>query len=141
MKINKKIGWQKYEDLIESQMDSPLLDSLVRKYHEQDLIHEDDLEDFTEEELEMMAVLQQNQPKVVVPVDDKLIENITLAQSFDCWMGHTNFNLTKEIRDKLNETDGVEVLKICSRYRFFVGIGRMFDFKDVRHNIEKILEE
>jgi len=30
-------------------------------------------------------------------------------------------------------------LKICSRYRFFIGIGRMFDFKNVRKNIENIL--
>lgn len=141
MNITKKIGWQKYEDLLESQMDSPLLDSLMRKFHSQDLLGDDEFEEFTEEEIEMMAALQQNQPQMMVPVDDKLMENITLAQNFDCWMGHTNFNLTKEIRDKLNKTDGIEVLKICSRYRFFVGIGRMFDFKDVRQNIEKLLEE
>ena len=51
-------------------------------------------------------------------------------------MGHTNFNLTEDIKESLNEVDGVEVLKICSRYRFFVGVGRMFDFSDVRKNIE-----
>ena len=141
MNITKKIGWQKYEDLLESQMDSPLLDSLMRKFQSQDVLGDDEFEEFTEEEIEMMQALQQNQSQMMVPVDDKLMENITLAQNFDCWMGHTNFNLTKEIRDKLNKTDGVEVLKICSRYRFFVGIGRMFDFKDVRQNIEKLLEE
>ena len=32
--------------------------------------------------------------------------------------------------------EGVELLKICSRYRFLVGVGRMFDFKDVRRKIE-----
>jgi hypothetical protein len=26
---------------------------------------------------------------------------------------------------------------VCSRYRFFVGIGQMFEFKDVRNHIDK----
>ena len=60
-----------------------------------------------------------------------------MADSFDCWLGHTNFNLTEEIKEGLNKVDGIEVLKICSRYRFFVGIGKMFDFSDVRERIEK----
>ena len=67
----------------------------------------------------------------------ELSNEITLAASFDCWLGHTNFNLTEEIKDNLNKVDGVEVLKICSRYRFFVGIGKMFEFSDVRETIEK----
>jgi hypothetical protein len=72
-------------------------------------------------------------------LSERLMDNISLATNFDCWMGHTNFNITEEILDKLNSTEGVEILKICSRYRFFVGIGRMFDFTDVRQNIEKTL--
>lgn len=134
MNIIKKIGWQKYEDLLESQMESPLLDSLIKKATMPFPMEEmEEMEDFEEE----LAAL--GSQKFMVPVDDKLMENISLAQTFDCWMGHTNFNITSDIRDKLNKTEGVEVLKICSRYRFFLGIGRMFDFKDVRKNIENIL--
>lgn len=134
MNITKKIGWQKYEDLLESQMESPLLDSLIKKTTMPFPMEEmEEMEDFEEE----LAAL--GSQKFMVPVDDKLMENISLAQTFDCWMGHTNFNITSDIRDKLNKTEGVEVLKICSRYRFFLGIGRMFDFKDVRKNIENIL--
>lgn len=134
MNITKKIGWQKYEDLLESQMESPLLDSLIKKTTTPFPMEEmEEMEDFEEE----LAAL--GSQKFMVPVDEKLMENISLAQSFDCWMGHTNFNITSDIRDKLNKTEGVEVLKICSRYRFFLGIGRMFDFKDVRKNIENIL--
>ena len=62
-----------------------------------------------------------------------------MASSFDCWMGHTNFNITQETLDNLNKMEGVEVLKICSRYRFFIGIGRMFDFTEVRKSIEDSL--
>jgi dimeric dUTPase (all-alpha-NTP-PPase superfamily) len=56
---------------------------------------------------------------------------------FDCWIGHTNFNITTSIKNKLNEVDGIEVLNIVSRYRFFIGIGKMFKFSDVRKDIEK----
>ena len=72
----------------------------------------------------------------MLPIDDKMVENINLVANFDCWMGHTNFNITEKIKKKLNSAEGVEVLKVCSRYRFFVGIGKMFDFKEVRRNIE-----
>jgi hypothetical protein len=58
-------------------------------------------------------------------------------QEFDCWMGHTNFDITPKIKEQLNKIQGVEVLKICSRYRFFIGVGKMFSFTDVRKNIEK----
>ena len=45
----------------------------------------------------------------------------------------------KYVKDKIEKSEGVEVLKICSRYRFFLGVGRMFDFTDVRNNIETLL--
>ena len=44
--------------------------------------------------------------------------------------------LTERIKNQLDKIEGVELLKICSRYRFLVGVGRMFDFKDVRRKIE-----
>lgn len=135
MKIKKKIGWQKYEDIIESQIDSPLLDLLFQKTQGINLDIQDGELDNIADDLNMLNL---QQPQMMIPIDNKLIENITLAQNFDCWMGHTNFNITKEIKDQLNRTEGVEVLKICSRYRFFIGVGRMFDFADVRKNIEDL---
>lgn len=138
MKIKKKIGWQKYEDLIEEQMDSPLLNMLTQKMQSSNLDLDGDFDDLSKEDMEALSAFQQ---QIMIPVDNKLIENITLAQSFDCWMGHTNFNITKEIKDKLNRTEGIEVLKICSRYRFFIGVGRMFDFADVRKTIEDLFLE
>lgn len=135
MKINKKIGWQKYEDLLEAQLDSPLLDLLLQKGQLPEI---EDLDDQDLEEIEMEML---KSPQLMVPIDQKLMENIALTQSFDCWMAHTNFNITKDFRDKLNAAEGIEVLKICSRYRFFIGIGRMFDFTEVRKNIEKLILE
>ncbi len=131
-----QIGWQKYEDIIESQLDSPLLEMIVKK----SMGSEIPMEDLDEEELEQLEdIFTQPEANLMVPVDDQLMEKVSMAQNFDCWMGHTNFNITGEIKDKIEKSEGVEVLKICSRYRFFLGVGRMFDFTDVRNNIETLL--
>ena len=127
----KQIGWQKYEDVLEQQLQSPLLQSFY------DSFNSFDEEEFTEEELQSMQGVEQ--PQQVIPVDSKLMESVTLTSNFDCWMGHTNFNITDNIKEELNKVDGVEVLKICSRYRFFVGVGKMFKFSNVRKNIENAL--
>ena len=76
---------------------------------------------------------------VMIGIDPDLSVDIALVANFDCWVGHTNFNVTEDVKSALNAIDGVEVLKICSRYRFFVGIGKMFDFSEVRKCIEKEL--
>ena len=131
-----QIGWQKYEDIIESQLDSPFLDMILRK----SMGPEIPLENLDEEELEQLeSIFKQSETNFMVPIDDALMEKVSMAQNFDCWMGHTNFNITGEIKDKIEKSEGVEVLKICSRYRFFLGVGRMFDFTDVRNNIETLL--
>jgi len=119
-----KIGWQKYEDILERQLESPLFDAILGK------VSEEETDSFDMGDSDGM------QETVAVPVDETLMESIALTANFDCWMAHTNFNLTPSIRDTLNRVDGIEVLKICSRYRFFIGIGQMFDFKDVRRQIE-----
>lgn len=128
--MSRRIGWQKYEDMLECQLDSPLLDILISKIPESG-----EPEGYIEASEE--ARMDQ---EVVVPIDEKMLENITLTANFDCWMGHTNFNLTPATKSVLNKVDGVEILKICSRYRFFIGIGKMFEFNDVRALIESELE-
>ena len=123
----KKIGWQKYEDMLEGQLDSPLIDALIER-----------LPEVKEEQFEEPETLAQQD--LVIPVDEKMVENIALTTNFDCWMGHTNFNITPATKSLLNKIDGIEVLKVCSRYKFFIGIGKMFDFNDVRAMIELELD-
>lgn len=127
-----KIGWQKYEDVMEKQLSSPILSNVIKNFMIQnapleEMENEEDLEDFSHE-----------MPSFV-PISQELIEEMTVLSNFDCWMGHTNFDITPEIKDKLNVVPGIELLKICSRYRFFIGVGSMFSFSDVRKNIENII--
>ena len=91
----KQIGWQKYEDVLEQQLQSPLLQSFY------DSFNSFDEEDFTEEELRSMQEIEQ--PQQVISVDSKLMESVTLTSNFDCWMGHTNFNITDNIKRSLIE--------------------------------------
>jgi hypothetical protein len=130
----KKIGWQKYEDLIEKQMSSPLLKTIIQQmivYSEE----EDEEDEYEEMEAYKQANATSNMP--ILPISKELMDDMAMLSNFDCWIGHANFDITKEIKSKLNKTEGVELLKVLSRYRFFVGIGKMFDFKEVRKNIEK----
>jgi hypothetical protein len=129
-----KIGWQKYEDLLEKQMSSPLLKMMTDKLSEELMGDEDEEETSNaEEESE-----EYHQP-LIFPFSAQFLEDVTMTANFECWMAHTNFDLTNKIKEMLDRIDGIEILKICSRYRFFVGIGKMFNFADVRQNIEKVL--
>ena len=64
---------------------------------------------------------------------------MNVMNQFECWMGYTNFDITHSIRDKIEKVEGVELLNITSRYRFFLGIGKLFNFADVRLAIEDAL--
>ena len=129
--MSKKIGWQKYEDMLKKQISSPLVSMMMSSQIE--IAEEDYLEeDVFEEEIESQEIM-------AVPVPNSFYEQISLITNYDCWLGHSNFDLTPSIKLEIEKVEGVEVLKICSRYRFFLGIGQMFKFTDVRKNIEEII--
>tara|TARA_R100000995_G_scaffold70108_1_gene38698 strand:- start:604 stop:1032 length:429 start_codon:yes stop_codon:yes gene_type:complete len=136
----KKIGWQKYEDVLENQLHSPFVQDVMLQLQEQeqaiirDLIETGDYEEMQQEYGETMSV-----QTPAVQVSEDLLKEAAVLSSFDCWIGHSNFNITETIKNELEKTSGVEVLKIQSRYRFFIGVGRMFDFQDVRKEIESNL--
>tara|TARA_B100001564_G_C20661251_1_gene681631 strand:- start:1832 stop:2239 length:408 start_codon:yes stop_codon:yes gene_type:complete len=131
-KEKPRIGWQKYEDLLEQQMSSPLMDLLTSKFAESSDQESDD--DTYEDEPTESTIVES-----VLPVSQQLLEDMAMLTNFDCWMGHTNFDITKDIKEVLNEVRGIELMRVCSRYRFFIGVGKMFDFKAVRKDIEEAI--
>jgi len=134
--MKKNIGWQKYEDHLDKQISSPFLQNIMMKLMSNRFIDEEG----EDEDLESEELNEANQ-NIMMPISPQLISDIQVISTFDCWIGHTNFDITNSIRDKLNKIDGIELLKIYSRYRFLIGIGHMFNFKEVRKNIEKTLIE
>ena len=112
-----------------------MLQTIIRQmlaYSTEDL--EDDEESYDTAEAYQTDSLKSGMP--LLPISNQLMDDMAMLSNFDCWIGHTNFDITKDIKEKLNKVEGIELLKILSRYRFFVGIGKMFDFKQVRKSIE-----
>ena len=131
--MSKKIGWQKYEEMIKSQRSSPFA-SLLLTNNLNMIDFSEDQEDLDEIDLEMLQDSEKD--LLVVPVPENFNEQLSLLTNYECWVGHTNFDITESIKSAVEKTDGVEILKICSRYRFFIGVGKMFNFSEVRKEIE-----
>jgi hypothetical protein len=139
-KTQKKIGWQKYEDYVEKQISCPILQNVVQNmlsiHSEEDEDEDDEDDDSFEEDDKKHSPIAISK---LLPITPQVVEDVAMLSNFDCWIGHTNFDITPRIKDILNKIRGVEILKVFSRYRFFVGIGQMFDFQDVRYDIEQEL--
>lgn len=62
------------------------------------------------------------------------------SERWECWIGNTNFRITYDILDILNNSiPGIEALSIMGAYTFCIGIPKMFDASEVKRNIEQIL--
>ena len=140
----KKIGWQKYEDYIEKQLSSPILTSIIQNVAKTQGLLDDGDEGNDEEDDEDEEGYDIENSSISTPLmalTSQIIEDVSMLANFYCWMGHTNFDVTPTIKNMLEKAPGIEMLKICSRYRFFIAIGKMFDFADVRKYIEDLLLE
>lgn len=138
--LDPKIGWQKYENVLEEQLTSTFFSDILQtiiEQHEEQIDEEENSETIYEDE----ATHQGGSYMVLARtgINQKLFDDLGMITNFDCWVGHTNFDITPKIKKDLDSVNGIEVLKIFSRYRFFIGVGKMFDFKNVRNNIENLL--
>lgn len=128
-----KIAWQKYEDYLEKQISSPMIDIISNIITERAKQHTEEATGYEDEPYEEDHV---EEMPTMVPISPQLMEDIAVLSSYECWIGHTNFDVTKDIKNILDKIEGVEMLRILSRYRFFIGLGKLFEFKQVRKNIE-----
>ena len=124
---DKQIAWEKWDDdLVEEE--------LVDDFYEISEDKEDEDVNLAIEALEFMSRI----PKLVTTPAGmaQLHDKMSVLNQFECWMGHTNFDISKRVQNTLEKTQGVELLVVTSRYRFFMGIGKLFDFRSVRKDIE-----
>ena len=132
------IKWQKYEDALEKQLNSTFLKDTVMQGMSSEMLEA--LENMTGNEDEDDISYSSQETVLVpipVPIPQDLSEEIGLITGYDCWIGHANFVITDDIKEQLDKIKGIEVLKVCSRYRFFIGVGQMFKFSNVRVDIEE----
>lgn len=135
MRKQRKIGWQKYEDVIEDQVSNPFIEHIISKMMPPEPEIPEEFREMLDSE-DVDAIM--GQPGV--PISEELIKELSLAINYDCWVGHTNFDITPSLRNKIEKIEGIEALKVVSRYRFFIGVGKMFNFSDVRKSLENEIE-
>ena len=49
--------------------------------------------------------------EIKVVLDKDFSKELLLATNYECWMGHTNFNITPKIKKTLDSVAGVEIMK------------------------------
>lgn len=70
-------------------------------------------------------------PMGVMPITDNTIS----TKIFNFWTGHTNFNISRNIANTIQNCEGVESLDIFTRYRFRISIGKAFKDSEVMNTI------
>jgi len=132
MSTHKTIAWESWNAKLEGL--------------QQEVMNEDQSTYLENENLQASEIIPSEMfiapPRVVhtplgVYPEDSLLKP---SDRWDCWIGHTNFDITNNVAAKLDsEIHGVEALKILGRYSFFIGIGKLFDIAQVRKDIETLL--
>jgi hypothetical protein len=126
--MEKKIAWEswnaKEHEFIESDNDIPELEEMPEG-----------------EEISNLPILMMQPRTITTPFgvyDQSSI--FKPSERWDCWICHTNFNITQEIVGIINEANGVESLVIMGRYTFCIGIAKLFESADVKAEIEEKLK-
>ena len=135
MTVNK-IAWEKWEDNVEENSSQKMLSQLFAEQSPDTDTEEEDV-DINDIYSGFMAEL----PTLVSsPVGVyKLHDRMSPTKQFDCWMGYTNFDITEDVKNSIESVPGVELLVVLTRYRFFIGVAKLFKFRDVRVSIEQFL--
>ena len=124
----KKIAWENWKEKVDYSPPENKLEEAVEE-------DEDAIEKSLLSAMEIPRLVQT--PLGIFHYEDKLKP----SEKFDCWIGYTNFDITQNISDLIECVDGVEALEVMSRYTFFLGVGKMFNFRDVRLGIESLILE
>ena len=125
---SKKIAWENWKEKGDYSPPENKLEEAVEE-------DEDAIEKSLLSAMEIPRLVQT--PLGIFHYEDKLKP----SEKFDCWIGYTNFDITQNISDLIECVDGVEALEVMSRYTFFLGVGKMFNFRDVRLGIESLILE
>lgn len=119
MSKNNLIVWEKWVDPFD-----------------EEVLEEEVLE---EEEIDEDQILPPNHmmpmKAIITPIGLMPMSSLSMSEIFNFWIGYTNFSITKDIASVIEQSDGVEVLDIITRYRFRVAIGKIFTDRDVMKKI------
>lgn len=130
------IVWEKWVDPLGLDTDDDLEDGPF--FEDENAEHEDAENDQNPMEMLDHHLIKKTKnvrvistPMGIIPMEEMLAS----GKIFNFWVGYTNFSITKNIAYILEKTDGVETLDIFTRYRFRIGVGKLFEDGDVMRNI------
>lgn len=66
-------------------------------------------------------------------------DNMLPSRMFDCWIMHSNFDIDGPCVEIISQVPGVEVASVMTRYRVFIGVGKLFDGSEVKQEIQNAL--
>lgn len=124
----KKIEWVKWRDPLKPSNKEENFDmqSFKDSYKSND---------FVEDEEENHHVRVISGPYGMIP----LAEHGLMASQYKMWVMHTNFDITTSAMMSIETISGIEILRVWTRYRAWVGFGNLFDVDLVKKNIENVL--
>lgn len=131
MSKQRNLIWEKWSDpfsTMQFEAHEPL------DHHEEISVYEDQ-ESYEQETKSMQHIKGIITPMGIVPYN----ENTSADNIFNFWVGHTNFDISQNVANKIENTPGVEILDIFTRYRFRIGIGKAFKDRIVMHNIQRVI--
>lgn len=70
-------------------------------------------------------------PFGIIPMN----EYTSSGKIFNFWNGHTNFAITEQIAEIIEDTDGVEAINVFTKYRFRIAVGKAFIDSEVMRSI------
>ena len=126
----KNIVWEKWKDPYDDR------DEWFPRIDNKKIEKEEEEEEFSEEDIvfeQLPQILMTNMG--MVPLD----RPPSIGKIFNFWTGHTSFSISGPIAARIESVEGVEILDIYTRYRFRVGIGKLFKDREVMNAIQQAI--
>ena len=130
MLIRPKIIWEKWEDpfLTVEELSEDKSDG---DYPDFDSSYQDEEEPETQDADALILYSSMG----IIPYNEK----IPSGKIFNFWVGHTNFDITRNIQQVISSVTGVEILDVFTRYRFRIAVAKAFKDRNVMNDISKAI--
>ena len=128
--MNNKIIWEKWVD--------PYLPENVEASwpdYIEDFENAESEKNTEEEDVKRHPMYAISSPMGIIPYN----EYSAPSKVFNFWVGHTNFSITNQVSKIIEETEGIEILDVFTRYRFRIAIGKSFKDRYVMNTVNKML--
>jgi len=111
----------------------------IEEIMEEEEVWNDEIEDELEEspiDIKQVKMGIMATPMGIIPIT----EHTAAGQVFNFWTAHTNFRMTQNILNIVDQTDGIESVDLFTPYRWRIAIGKVFDSSTVKNDVMRNLQ-